>query len=192
MQKETWKDIKGYEGYYAVSNFGRVKSLRSNKIMNATINSRGYPQVNLKVNGNRKCMRVHTLVAETFIPNPENKPQIDHIDTDPTNNHVSNLKWVTMKENMNNSITLERTRKRLDIMHKTINIGNKSNTENRGIKSKLHKKVKCIETGKIYYGTREAAEALGAFYQGANCRISEVCRGISPSYKGFHFEYVED
>jgi hypothetical protein len=192
MQKETWKPVKGYEGYYAVSNFGRIKSIRNNIIMKQRQNKKGYLVVNLKLAGDIKYASLHRLVAEAFIPNPDNKPQIDHIDTNPANNHVSNLRWVTIKENIHNPLTLKKVKKALLKTSKTVNIGNDYNKGNLGEKSKLHKKVRCIETGKVYCGTRECARELGYTYQGANCRISEVCRGKKESFHGLHFEYLED
>ena len=105
---EEWKPIKGFEGYYDISNFGRVRSYRINqfmlkepRIMTLT-DSYGYDYVHLKVKEKNKRIRVHRLVAEAFIPNPDNKPVIDHIDRNTKNNNVSNLRWCTQKENCNN------------------------------------------------------------------------------------------
>lgn len=120
--EEIWKDIKGYEGLYQVSNKGRVKSLDRYAKNNSKLQFR--PERILKQNiqnagRNKRCavalckdgiitrFRVHRLVAEAFIPNPDNKPFIDHIDTDSTNNVVENLRWVTAKENSNNNLTIK-------------------------------------------------------------------------------------
>lgn len=95
--REIWKDIKGYEGLYKVSNTGKVFSCKSNKILST--NGQGYLQVQLRKDNASKAKRIHRLVAEAFIPNPENKPQINHIDHNPQNNNVENLEWVTSYEN---------------------------------------------------------------------------------------------
>lgn len=120
MIEEVWKDVKHYEGLYQVSNFGRVKSLGrwkdnhskkqwvEEKYLIQRNNGRGYLAVDLNKNNKTKREYVHRLVALTFIPNPEHKPQVDHIDTDRQNNRVENLRWVTQRENNFNPITHKR------------------------------------------------------------------------------------
>jgi hypothetical protein len=115
--EEIWKDIPGYEGWYQVSNLGRVKRLKrtyvargvkyvkeKEYILQLCTNTKGYYQCFLTNNGEkrREC-RVHRLVAEAFIPNPENKPMIDHINQIKTDNRVENLRWVTNGENQLNT-----------------------------------------------------------------------------------------
>ena len=117
---EEWRDIKGYEGLYQVSNEGRVKSLEryvggngrnqclkliKEKILGGYLNAYGYPTVTLHGENGQKGHRIHRLVAEAFIPNPDNKPYIDHINTVRNDNRVENLRWCTQKENCNNPIT---------------------------------------------------------------------------------------
>lgn len=111
---EIWKDIEGYEGKYQVSNLGRVKSLdryvpfvhgmkfRAGVIITGAINNKGYRKV-LLYNGKteRKQFSVHRLVAQAFLPNPENLPQVNHKDEDKTNNRADNLEWCTAEYNLN-------------------------------------------------------------------------------------------
>jgi hypothetical protein len=103
---EQWKDIKGYEGLYKISSHGRVKSLKFNKkrILKFCYAGDGrYLKVILFNNGKLKGFRIHRLVAETFISNFENKLEVNHKDGNAFNNNVSNLEWVTHKENIHHS-----------------------------------------------------------------------------------------
>ncbi|AWH15268.1 NUMOD4 motif protein [Enterococcus phage vB_EfaS_AL2] len=115
--KEEWRDIKGYEGLYQVSNLGRIKSLKrttnnyscnTDKILKPSFNKKGYLQLQLCKDNCAKTCRVHRLVAEAFIANHGNKPEVNHIDEDKTNNMVSNLEWVTSKENVNHGTRTSR------------------------------------------------------------------------------------
>ena len=102
MKEEIWKDIPGYEGEYKVSNMGNVYSIIKHRLSSLILNKTlGYLFVNL----HGKNYRVHRLVALTFIPNPENKPYIDHINTIKTDNRVENLRWCTPMENTHNPIS---------------------------------------------------------------------------------------
>ena len=103
---EIWKDIEGYEGLYKVSSYGNVYSCKSG-INLSWKETKRYPKVVLNKNGVREEKTIHRLVAEAFIPNPDNKLQVDHIDTDKLNNHVENLRWCTSKENARNPKTLK-------------------------------------------------------------------------------------
>lgn len=105
---EKWKDIKGFEGIYQVSSYGRVKNKRTNRILRPSINAYNYLSVVLCKDGEKKCVRIHRLVAQAFIPNPDNKPCIDHIDGIGFNNFVENLRWCTSKENGNYPLAKER------------------------------------------------------------------------------------
>jgi hypothetical protein len=121
MEQEIWKDIKNFEGLYQISSLGRIKRLNSEIIaiehwgkgiiariikerILAKAHLRGYELVSLKKNGKQTTRQVHRLVAETFIPNPLNKPQINHKDCNKENNHINNLEWVTDKENKEHAV----------------------------------------------------------------------------------------
>lgn len=109
---EQWKAIEGYEGIFEVSDYGRVRSLdrlsangRQLKGKMMSVSRKGkkeneYMQVGLMKEKKQRTHNLHRLVAIAFIPNPENKPEVNHLDGDKTNNHVSNLSWVTRKEQM--------------------------------------------------------------------------------------------
>lgn len=109
---EEWRDVSGYEGLYQVSNLGRVRSLdrwrkngsgeykQKGRILNQGDTTTGYKQIVLNKDKKRKTLKVHRLVAIAFIPNPENKPNVNHIDGNPHNNKVENLEWCTQSENV--------------------------------------------------------------------------------------------
>ena len=107
---EIWKDIKGYEGLYKISNYGEVWSVRK-RILLKKCETLGYHCVGLTKNKKRKHFKVHRLVANNFVDNPFNKPCVNHLDENKTNNHYSNLEWVTHKENSNWGTRNERIKK---------------------------------------------------------------------------------
>lgn len=126
---EVWKDVKDYEGIFQVSNLGRVKSMSrlitykdgrsytsKEKLMSPVLNGDGYPITHFKVGGEGRSVRVHRLVAQAFIENPNNYSEVNHIDEDKTNNHCDNLEWCTRKENMNHGTIKERTRNHPNIV----------------------------------------------------------------------------
>ena len=173
MDIEIWKDIKGYEGFYQVSTLGRVKSLsrkiwngsgwKTSKefIMSAPIDSVGYPVVALQAKPRKRYVRVHRLVAETFIPNPENYRVVNHLDLDKTNNNVTNLEWCTHKHNIEDA-------------------------RNKGAFKNMIM-VKIIETGQIFKSQSECARAIG----GDRRHIGDCLNGKLKTHKGYHFERVE-
>jgi NUMOD4 motif/HNH endonuclease len=96
---ENWKKIPGYENY-SVSDLGRVRNDKTGRIMKTPATVKGYLHLNLVKETGKSIVLVHRLVGKTFIPNPENKPQINHIDGNKKNNNVTNLEWVTQSENI--------------------------------------------------------------------------------------------
>lgn len=145
LENEKIKDIKGYEGLYGITSFGRVYSYITNKFLTPTENKSKYRNTRLYVNlgrGIENRYYIHQLVAQAFIPNIENKKEIDHIDNDPTNNKVENLKWVNHQENMKNKITLE-------------------NLKNN---SALSYEILDKKTGLKLYGYKNMAKACGVSY----------------------------
>ena len=96
--EEIWKDIKDYEGLYQVSNFGEVKNLNTNRILKRSKHNHGHLVVQLYKNHVGSTKNIQYLVAQAFIPNPENKPNVNHIDEDKTNNNVNNIEWVIPAE----------------------------------------------------------------------------------------------
>ena len=109
--EEIWKDVKGYEGLYQVSNLGRVKRVETDRILKPLKHTKGYYRVDLSKNGSQSKKFIHRLVAQVFIPNPDNKSQVNHIDENKTNNLVSNLEWMTAKENLNHGTRTDRMAK---------------------------------------------------------------------------------
>lgn len=133
---EEWRPIEGYEGLYEVSDWGRIKSLEKKyfngkgwmkieeHIMKVYKDKDGYELVRLKKNGDGSTLRVHRIVGQTFIPNDEGKPVIDHIDGNTSNNCVWNLRWCTQKENLNYPLA----RKNISNIHKICVLKRKRNS----------------------------------------------------------------
>ena len=115
--EEVWKDIEGYEGLYQISNLGNVKSLRYQgrdeaKVLTPKCNNMGRLWVELRKHGEARQYLIHRLVAFAFIPNPEDYPQINHIDENPKNNIVDNLEWCTGEYNIRAYLSNHPERKR--------------------------------------------------------------------------------
>ena len=167
---EKWKDIEGYEGFYQVSSFGRVKSLYFNreKILKLS-SSRGYQQITLHLRGEVKTKPVHRLVMETFNPiNDMNNYDINHKDENKTNNRIDNLEWMSHKDNCNYGNRNKKV----------------SNKQRNDIKKSIP--VKCLETQTIYPSIREAARATGL----DDSAIAKTCKGIYKATHGYHWEHV--
>lgn len=158
--KEEYRDIKGYEGLYQVSNLGNVKSLKfgKEKILIPTKKSCGYLIVGLFKQGKRKFCLVHRLVAEAFIENTNKLPQVNHKDENKTNNQFTNLEWCDNKYNINYGTRTEKTTKQ----------------------------VMCVETGVVYPSAKEVERQLGF----AQSNISNACNGKIKTCGGYTWKYV--
>lgn len=192
--KEQWKDVLGFEGYYQVSNFGRVKSfdrvvkvedkvrgkyllkIRGKLLKNIKATT-GYAQVNLYIRKKSKVCNVHRLVATHFIPNSENKPQVNHKDGNKMNCHIDNLEWMTSSENGIHGYRV--------LKYKAWHKGNLGkNTPTAKIVSQ---KDLMGNTIKIWDCASDAVRELGC---DSGC-ITKVCQGINKSHKGFIWSYGE-
>lgn len=141
------KDIKGFEGRYAITTTGKVYSYYLKDFLSPQYDETSYGRVHLSKDGTRYPKFLHRLVAEAFLPNPENKPTVDHIDRNPRNNNVENLRWATHKEQEKNKCQESRHQHTLDMVEKR------------------KKKVAMIDvisrkTLHIFSSTREAARFL--------------------------------
>lgn len=182
MTKEEWKDIDGYKGY-AVSNYGRVLMKRLNHYIGGKPSKNGYIYVSLLGKDRRyHQLLVHRLVAQAFIPNPDNKPCIDHINGDRTDNRVENLRWCTPKENHNYDLAVENHR-----MANTEN-GMKSKLVVNGIRYRQRVRLKTIQGDIVgeFDSLRAAAKYLGCAYQ----QVWFVCHGKARTVKGHLAEFI--
>ena len=156
---EDWRDVRGNPGY-EVSSSGEVKNIKTGKILKPGRHRQGYSMVHLSDQNVVHGKTVHRLVAEAFIPNPEQKPQVNHIDGNKSNNQVSNLEWNTGSEN-------------------TVHAYRTGLFDGRPKVS-----VKIVETGEVFESVQRCAETIG----GNKGNISSCMHGRLDSYKGLHFE----
>ena len=157
------KDVCNYEGLYKIDENGNVFSVRNNKFLNTTVFPNGYEYVHL-CNGKAKTklLRVHRLVAEAFIPNPNDLPQVNHKDGNKLNNNVDNLEWVTASENQKHSV---------EVLHKQFHT----------------RKVMCIETKEVFNSLKEITEKTGINYKHISC----CCKGKRQTTGGYHWKYID-
>lgn len=168
--KEIWKDIAGYNGKYKISNLGEVLSLcRGHRILiKKFLDNHGYETVYL-YNGSKKSRKmhlVHRLVAQAFIPNPEGKREVNHIDGVPTHNYMTNLEWATRTENVRHA---------RDVLHKKMW---------RGIP------VRCVETGEIFESQTAASVSLGLSKNSVCIAMGRRVSNCNTA-AGLHFEKID-
>ena len=174
MEEEIWCPIKGYEGIYEVSDQGRVKSIGYGKerTLKPGRNTQGYLQVKLCKNGEKKMYLVHRLVVQTFIPNPDNLPQVNHKDENKENNSVQNLEWCDRKYNVNYGTRIKK------ISEKMTN-------------GKLSKPVLQFTKDGVFVrewkSTHDVERNLGYFHN----NISYCCTGRYKSAYGFIWKYKD-
>lgn len=175
---EIWKDIKDYEGLYQVSNLGRVKRIlfinnkfikKENKILKIQTNKFNRQYISLYKNNKRKNCTVHRLVAKAFIPNPNNLPEINHIDGNPSNNNVKNLEWCTASYNCKHAY---------------------QNGLNEKFKKYNESRKKAIKRsdGKVYSCIYEAIKELNV----KSCSLRDALKGRTKTCKGYTWRYVDD
>lgn len=163
---EKWRDIVGLENYM-VSSMGRIYSKKNNAFMKTTPDTKGYLRVTFYENGRNNTRKVHRLVAEAFLENPDNLPQVNHKNEDKKDNRVDNLEWCTNSYNRHYGTATERTQK------------SNLNCDSTSVP------VRCIETGEIFPSIREAARQTGAK------NIFWCCIGKRQTSNGFHWEYAD-
>ena len=177
---EEFRKVNWLNDCYYVSNLGRVKSFRQNKngrILKAGKDSKGYVQVLLcdKKSNNKKRFMVHRLVAEAFIPNPDNKPQVNHKDGHRSNNNLDNLEWVTQSENMRHSIDV---------------LGKKPPALGKfGEKAPYHRPVLQYTKGNKFVRRWGSIIEAARFYNDKSASIWKCLNGMTKTSRGFIWKY---
>ncbi len=182
LHNEVWMPVTGYHGIYEVSSMGRIKTLErwysggvvpvkiTERLRKLQINHKGYNSLLLTKDKKSITAFVHRVVAKEFIPNPDNKPQVNHKNGDKLDNRVENLEWVTNQENS---------------IHSFRELGRKG-TSKKGAESPFCKKVHCDTLDIPFFSIREAGKQLNI----SEIRIIEVCRGDKSHVKGLSFRYM--
>ena len=172
--QELWKDVPGYEGLYQVSNLGRI--IRCGRIRKPKKDHSGYLVVSLYKEATGKEYKVHRLVAIAFLPNPEGKRSVNHIDGDKENNRVENLEWVTHSENMKHAYA---TGLRF--------VTDKQRNLYKDGRPELSKPVFCTKDGITQ--SFESVRAAARFVCGSVSAIAQCCNGIRKTHKGYKWGY---
>lgn len=160
--QEIWKDVKDFKNIYQISNFGKIRNVKTNRLLKPFKNTNGYYQINLWSKNKRKHILIHKLVAETFIPNPSKLPFINHKNENKLDNKVDNLEWCTAKYNCNYG------------------------TRN----ARLSRPVICIELNKKYKSIQEASQELNI--QKAHISGCCLKKRHYNTAGGYHWEYVKE
>lgn len=179
-----WTNIKGFENYQ-ISNTGLIR--REKKILSPFDNN-GYYRIQLINEDKKQKKLIHRLVAEHFIPNPDNKPQVNHIDLNTKNNDVNNLEWVTNQENVQHAIkNIPERRKQLK---ENMSIIGKTYGKQNGINSSkpINQYTLDGELINTFSSAREAHRELNISYK---C-ISKCCNGNLKTYKGFIWKFANE
>lgn len=188
------KDVVGYEGLYQVSDTGQIYSLISNKYLKQRHYKNGYMHIDLHKNKESKTFLVHRLVAIAFLENPNNLPQVNHIDGDKTNNNLNNLEWCDQYYNMKHASEhgLLKSTKGQKLSEET---KKKMSLSRKGHKAYYYKRVAQIDPNtdkiiKIFNSTHDAAKELKCHHTS----ISEVCRHKKNRKitKGYKWEYLDN
>lgn len=174
---DTWKKIPNYENY-SVSDSGLIRNDKTGKVKATKSDSKGrdYQHVDLYSGGKGRSMRVHRLVAQAYIPNPENKPEVNHKDGNPRNNNVSNLEWATKSENMKHAVATGLYKPNPPSM-----LGKKNPNACRS----RWRRVRCNETGEVFDSIAQAERATGAHH------IYDFLNGSCKTSNGYTFEYAD-
>lgn len=185
------RDVIGYEGYYKVSDDGKIWSCRSNKFLKPKLSKAGYYRVSLSVNGECKICSIHRLVALAFIPNPMGKQTVNHKNEIKTDNRVKNLEWATNYEQNIHGTRIERVKAHTD--YKSRNIDYKQVAAKHDYVALAKRNMKPIKqialdgkTIKIYESLGDASLAIGR----SKSRISSCATGKRKSCGGYRWEYV--
>lgn len=176
-------DIKGFEDYQ-ITDDGRVWSKKNNKWLKPWMLKNDYLCVSLMKDGKKHNIRLHRIIAEAFIPNPDNKPYIDHINTIRTDNSISNLRWVSHKENMNNPITT----KKMSDYNKTIKHWTQVKAMREAKIKTVYQYTKDGVLVAVYDSVVDAAKATNSRVD----KISSCCVGKEKSrltHNGFKWSY---
>ncbi|WP_052488040.1 NUMOD4 motif-containing HNH endonuclease [Gordoniibacillus kamchatkensis] len=197
---EEWKWIEGYKGHYEVSNHGRVRSWKSDgaRMLKPGSDKDGYPMVTISLNGKRKAKKVHRLVAEAFIPNPSELPQVNHKDGKKQNSRADNLEWSTRSENVRHAYgtglyDIEKMKRAASKGGRASVASGATAKSLAAATAKLSKAVAQIDpsTGLVvrhWPSIGKAARELGL----ALSSTSRACHGKGRTVGGFEWRFVQD